>query len=66
MVNVGVVYEPGHEELLREGLRKGKLTFTTSTQQGIQTSDVLFNGVGARNAGRKNGEEQGHSLREAQ
>ncbi|GLX68708.1 UDP-glucose dehydrogenase family protein [Paenibacillus glycanilyticus] len=40
------IYEPGLEELLQSGIRKGTLTFTTNAQQVVQSSDVLFIAVG--------------------
>ncbi|CAM3093316.1 UDP-glucose/GDP-mannose dehydrogenase family protein [Paenibacillus lupini] len=47
-LNQGIspIYEPGLEELLHEGLEKGTLSFTTSAQQVVQSSDVLFIAVG--------------------
>jgi nucleotide sugar dehydrogenase len=47
-LNQGIspIYEPGLEQLLQNGLRGGNLFFTTSAQQVVQTSDVLFIAVG--------------------
>ena len=36
------IYEPGLEELLKEGLKKGNLTFSIDLGGTIQASDVLF------------------------
>ncbi|HIQ48188.1 MAG TPA: UDP-glucose 6-dehydrogenase, partial [Aquifex aeolicus] len=35
------IYEPGLEDLLREGLREGKLDFTTDIKRGIEFSEVI-------------------------
>ena len=40
------IYEPGLEDLLREGLREGKLDFTTDIKRGIEFSEVIFICVG--------------------
>ncbi|NPA32711.1 MAG: UDP-glucose/GDP-mannose dehydrogenase family protein [Aquificae bacterium] len=40
------IYEPGLEELLREGLKSGRLDFTTDVKRGIEFSEVLFVCVG--------------------
>lgn len=47
-LNQGIspIYEPGLEELLQSGLRNGNLSFTTSAQQVVQSSDILFIAVG--------------------
>ncbi|SFD98499.1 UDPglucose 6-dehydrogenase [Paenibacillus catalpae] len=47
-LNQGIspIYEPGLEELLHSGLRNGNLSFTTSAQQVVQSSDILFIAVG--------------------
>ncbi|WP_461832406.1 UDP-glucose dehydrogenase family protein [Aquifex sp.] len=43
---ISPIYEPGLEELIREGLKEGKLDFTTDIRSGIEFSDVLFICVG--------------------
>ncbi|MGQ9838862.1 MAG: UDP-glucose dehydrogenase family protein [Cyanobacteriota bacterium] len=40
------IYEPGLEELVREGSARGLLQFTTHLQTGIQNSQVVFIAVG--------------------
>ncbi len=40
------IYEPGLEELVREGSASGLLQFTTHLQTGIQSSQVVFIAVG--------------------
>ena len=40
------IYEPGLEDLLREGLERGSLTFTTDIREGVNFSDVIFICVG--------------------
>ncbi|NPB07796.1 MAG: UDP-glucose/GDP-mannose dehydrogenase family protein [Aquificae bacterium] len=40
------IYEPGLEQLLKEGLREGRLDFTTDIREGIKFSEVLFVCVG--------------------
>ena len=39
-------YEPGLEELVKEGIQKGTLTFTTSYQEAISRADVVILAVG--------------------
>ena len=36
------IYEPGLEELVKGNVAKGRLSFTTSTAEGVEQSDVIF------------------------
>ncbi len=36
------IYEPGLEELLIRNSARGRLTFTTSTQEGVRDSEIVF------------------------
>lgn len=40
------IYEPGLEELIREGLRKHRLSFTTNISPAVKKSTVIFIAVG--------------------
>ncbi len=40
------IYEPGLEELLKDNLEKGKISFTMDLSEGISFSDVIFICVG--------------------
>src|SRR5436190_12543654 len=36
------IYEPGLEELVKSNVTEGRLSFTTSTQEGVEKSDIIF------------------------
>src|SRR5579862_4194010 len=36
------IYEPGLEELVRQNTSAGRLSFTTSTAEGVEKSDIVF------------------------
>jgi UDPglucose 6-dehydrogenase len=36
------IYEPGLEELVRTNTTEGRLSFTASTEEGVQNSDIIF------------------------
>ena len=36
------IYEPGLEELVRKNVTEGRLSFTTSTREGVEKSDIIF------------------------
>ncbi len=36
------IYEPGLEPLIQKNVAEGRLSFTTSTQDGVENSDVVF------------------------
>ncbi|MBI2947920.1 MAG: UDP-glucose/GDP-mannose dehydrogenase family protein [Verrucomicrobia bacterium] len=41
--NGGVpIYEPGLEELIQKNVAAGRLSFTTSTKEGVEKSDIVF------------------------
>ncbi len=40
------IYEPGLQELLRSNFRAGRLSFTTSAEQGLEASEIVFLCVG--------------------
>ncbi|WP_457600423.1 UDP-glucose dehydrogenase family protein [Hydrogenivirga sp.] len=40
------IYEPGLDELLKEGIKNGKLRFTSDIKEGVNFSDVIFICVG--------------------
>ncbi len=43
---ISPIYEPGLDALLDNGIRSGKLTFTTSAREVVESSDVIFIAVG--------------------
>src|SRR5687768_3716672 len=36
------IYEPGLEELVKSNVADGRLSFTSSTEEGVQNSDIIF------------------------
>src|SRR5688500_17792979 len=36
------IYEPGLEELIQKNVTEGRLSFTSSTSEGVEKSDVIF------------------------
>src|SRR5579884_832092 len=36
------IYEPGLEELVKKNVAEGRLSFTSSTREGVEKSDVIF------------------------
>jgi UDPglucose 6-dehydrogenase len=36
------IYEPGLEDLVRDNVSKNRLSFTTSTKEGVENSEVIF------------------------
>lgn len=36
------IYEPGLEDLVKSNTAAGRLSFTTSTQEGVENSDIIF------------------------
>ncbi|MDE5575371.1 MAG: nucleotide sugar dehydrogenase, partial [Bacteroidales bacterium] len=40
------IYEPGLEDMLRSNIQKGRISFTTSLQEGIKGAEVVFTAVG--------------------
>src|SRR3954470_10670320 len=36
------IYEPGLEELVKSNVSEGRLAFTSSTQEGVEKSDIIF------------------------
>jgi UDPglucose 6-dehydrogenase len=36
------IYEPGLEELVKKNVSEGRLSFTTSTEEGVESSDIIF------------------------
>ncbi len=36
------IYEPGLEELVKKNVAAGRLSFTSSTQEGVEKSDIIF------------------------
>lgn len=40
------IYEPGLEDMLRNNIQKGRITFTTSLKEGLKDSQAVFTAVG--------------------
>src|SRR4051812_12441818 len=36
------IYEPGLEEMVKSNVAEGRLSFTTSTREGVENSDIIF------------------------
>lgn len=43
---ISPIYEPGLEDLICEGIKEGRLAFTTSIEEGVAFSEVIFICVG--------------------
>jgi len=43
---ISPIYEPGLDDLLREGIESGRLSFTTDIKEGVDFSEVIFICVG--------------------
>ncbi|WP_153124322.1 UDP-glucose dehydrogenase family protein [Peribacillus tepidiphilus] len=43
---ISPIFEPGLEEMLKENLSKGKLSFTTSMKEGVESAEIIFLTVG--------------------
>tara|TARA_Y100000034_G_scaffold40026_2_gene49327 strand:+ start:18738 stop:20162 length:1425 start_codon:yes stop_codon:yes gene_type:complete len=54
------IYEPGLSELVKKNVKSGKLKFTTDTQYGVGTSDLIFICVGTPPKKLKSGEIDSH------
>lgn len=46
MKGISPIYEPGLEEMMKRNLQQGRLTFTTSYDEGLENAEIIYFAVG--------------------